>query len=169
MSLMPPAINIKTGRKVTDCKKNSFAKEELMNQILKDRIEVLVRFNEADPLGIVWHGHYIRYFEDGREAFGNKYGIGYLDFYRKNIIIPVVNIDCSYKRSLKYGEKVAVETTFIPCEAAKLKFEYRLFNAATGDLVATGSSVQVFLDKETSMLQLTNPVFFEEWKSKMGL
>mgnify|MGYP000948761973 CR=1 FL=1 len=140
-----------------------------MNQILKDRIEVLVRFNEADPLGIVWHGHYIRYFEDGREAFGNKYGIGYLDFYRKNIIIPVVNIDCSYKRSLKYGEKVAVETTFIPCEAAKLKFEYRLFNAATGELVATGSSVQVFLDKETSVLQLTNPVFFEEWKSKMGL
>ena len=140
-----------------------------MNQILKDRIEVLVRFNEADPLGIVWHGHCIRYFEDGREAFGNKYGIGYLDFYRKNIIIPVVNIDCSYKRSLKYGEKVAVETTFIPCEAAKLKFEYRLFNAATGELVATGSSVQVFLDKETSVLQLTNPVFFEEWKSKMGL
>lgn len=140
-----------------------------MNPILTDRIEVLVRFNEADPLGIVWHGHYIRYFEDGREAFGNKYGIGYLDFYRKNIIIPVVNIDCSYKRSLKYGEKVAVETIFIPCEAAKLKFEYRLYNAATGDLVATGSSVQVFLDKETSVLQLTNPVFFEEWKNKMGL
>lgn len=140
-----------------------------MNPILTDRIEVLVRFNEADPLGIVWHGHYIRYFEDGREAFGNKYGIGYLDFYRKNIIIPVVNIDCSYKRSLKYGEKVAVETTFIPCEAAKLKFEYRLYNAATGDLVATGSSIQVFLDKETSVLQLTNPVFFDEWKSKMGL
>jgi acyl-CoA thioester hydrolase len=140
-----------------------------MSQILTDRIEVLVRFNEADPLGIVWHGHYIRYFEDGREAFGNKYGIGYLDFYRKNIIIPVVNIDCSYKRSLRYGEKVAVETTFIPCEAAKLKFEYRLFNAANGELVATGSSVQVFLDKETSVLQLTNPVFFEEWKSKMDL
>ena len=140
-----------------------------MDKNYSDRIEVTVRFNEADPLGIVWHGHYIRYFEDGREAFGNKYGIGYLDFYRKNIIIPVVNIECSYKRSLKYGEKVAVETTFIPCEAAKLKFEYRLFNAASGDLVATGSSVQVFLDKETSALQLTNPVFFEEWKSKMGV
>ncbi len=105
-----------------------------MDKNYSDRIEVRVRFNEADPLGIVWHGHYIRYFEDGREAFGNKYGIGYLDFYRKNIIIPVVNIECSYKRSLKYGEKVAVETTFIPCEAAKLKFEYRLFNAASGDL-----------------------------------
>ena len=136
---------------------------------LSERIEVNVCFNEADPLGIVWHGHYIRYFEDGREAFGNKYGIGYLDFYRQNIIIPVVHIDCSYKRSLKYGEKVIVETNFIPTDAAKLKFEYKLYNTTKGELVATGSSVQVFLDKETSVLQLTNPSFFEEWKKKMGI
>lgn len=32
----------------------------------------LVRFNEADPLGIVWHGHYASYFEDARAAFGDK-------------------------------------------------------------------------------------------------
>ena len=140
----------------------------MLKQLI-ERIEVNVRFNEADPLGIVWHGHYIRYFEDGREAFGNKYGIGYLDFYHKNFIIPVVNIECSYKRSLKYGEKVIVETRFIPCDAAKLKFDYHVYNAGKGELVATGSSVQVFLDKETSVLQLTNPHFFEEWKKKQGL
>ena len=51
--------------------------------ILKTETEILVRFNEADPLGIVWHGHYIRYFEDGREDFGKSYGIGYLDFYNE--------------------------------------------------------------------------------------
>jgi acyl-CoA thioester hydrolase len=136
---------------------------------LSEKIEVNVRFNEADPLGIVWHGHYIRYFEDGREAFGNKYGVGYLDFYRQNIIIPVVHIECSYKRSLRYGEKVIVETNFFPSDAAKLKFEYKLYNTTKGELVATGSSVQVFLDKETSVLQLTNPSFFEEWKRKMGI
>ena len=140
-----------------------------MSKNLSERIKVNVRFNEADPLGIVWHGHYIRYFEDGREAFGNKYGVGYLDFYRKNIIIPVVHIDCSYKRSLRYGDKVVVETIFLPTDAAKLKFEYNLYNLDKNELVATGSSIQVFLDKETSTLQLTNPSFFEEWKKKMGI
>lgn len=139
-----------------------------MEQQLTDRVEVLVRFNEADPLGIVWHGHYVRYFEDGREAFGNKYGIGYLDFYRRNIVIPIVHIDCSYKRSLRYGDRVIVETIFLPTEAAKLHFEYKLYNLDRNELVATGSSIQVFLDKETSALQLTNPSFFEEWKKKMG-
>jgi acyl-CoA thioester hydrolase len=115
-------------------------------------------------LGIVWHGHYIRYFEDGREAFGNKYGIGYLNFYNQGFIVPVVHVECNYKRSLRYGEKVIVETHYVPCEAAKLKFEYKLYNADTGQIVATGSSIQVFLDRENSSLQLTNPPFYEDWK-----
>lgn len=128
--------------------------------------EVLVRFNEADPLGIVWHGHYIRYFEDGREDFGNRYGIGYLDFFKQGFVIPVVNVDCSFKKSLRYGDSVMVETTYVPCDAAKIQFHYRLFNKKTNDLVATGKSVQVFLDREHSGLQLLNPPFFEEWKRK---
>ena len=136
---------------------------------LSSRTEVLVRFNEADPLGIVWHGHYIRYFEDGREAFGNMHGIGYLDVYKKGFVIPIVSVHCEFKRSLRYGDRVIVETKFVPCEAAKMKFNYRLYNAATDELVATGSSVQVFLDKDGSILQLSNPPFFEEWKKSHGL
>jgi acyl-CoA thioester hydrolase len=139
-----------------------------MQNEMSERTEILVRFNEADPLGIVWHGHYIRYFEDGREAFGNKYGIGYLDFYAQGFIVPVVHINCEYKRSLRYGERVIVETTYLPCDAAKLKFSYRLFNKNTNQLVASGSSMQVFLEKEQSTLQLVNPPFFEEWKKKHG-
>jgi acyl-CoA thioester hydrolase len=137
-----------------------------MENKLVTKTEILVRFNEADPLGIVWHGHYIRYFEDGREDFGNRYGIGYLDFFKNGFVIPIVNVDCSFKKSLRYGDTVIVETNFIPCDAAKIKFSYRLFNKKTQELVATGSSVQVFLDKEHSSLQLLNPPFFEAWKRK---
>lgn len=137
----------------------------MLNKLIV-RTEILVRFNEADPLGIVWHGHYIRYFEDGREAFGNQYGIGYLDFYKKGYIIPVVHVECSFKKSLRYGDTVIVETTYAPCDAAKLLFSYRLYNKKNHQLVATGASTQVFLDSKDSNLQLTNPPFFEIWKSK---
>jgi len=140
-----------------------------MKKFLTERTEIPVRFNEADPLGIVWHGHYIRYFEDGREAFGNTHGLRYLDFYKQGYVVPIVSVNCDYKMSLRYGDKMIVETKYIPCEAAKLKFEYKLYNTVKGELVATGSSIQVFLDKETSVLQLTNPSFYEEWKKKMGI
>ncbi|MEO6252438.1 MAG: acyl-CoA thioesterase [Ferruginibacter sp.] len=140
-----------------------------MKKELSNRTEILVRFNEADPLGIVWHGHYIRYLEDGREAFGNMHGIGYLEVYKLGFVIPVVSVQCDFKRSLRYGDRVMVETKYIPTEAAKMKFTYRLFNAETGELVATGSSVQVFLSKDDSVLQLANPPFFEDWKKKHDL
>lgn len=140
-----------------------------MNKELTNRTEVLVRFNEADPLGIVWHGHYIRYFEDGREAFGKDHGLGYLDVYKQGFVTPIVSVKCDYKKSLRFGDRVIVETIYVPCEAAKINFNFRLYNADTGDLVAVGSSVQVFLDKEGSILQLNNPPFFEQWKQQQGL
>ena len=140
-----------------------------MKNELTCNTEVQVRFNEADPLGIVWHGHYIRYFEDGREAFGNMQGLSYLDVYKQGFVIPVVQVQCDFKLSLRYGDKLIVETKYVPTDAAKMKFTYRLFNAATGKLVATGSSVQVFLDKDESVLQLSNPPFFDAWKKKHGL
>lgn len=128
--------------------------------------EIAVRFNEADPLGIVWHGHYVRYFEDGREAFGQAFGLSYLDIYKHGYSVPVVKIDLDYKKSLKYGDRVIIETVFVPCHAAKLQFIYRLYNAVTKELVAKGSTTQVFLNHPENNLQLINPPFFEAWKQK---
>jgi acyl-CoA thioester hydrolase len=133
---------------------------------LSYRTELVVRFNEADPLGIVWHGHYVRYFEDGREAFGNEYGLSYLDVYKEGYVVPVVKFQCDYKKSLRYGDKMFIDTTYTPCLAAKLLFSYQLYNAKTMELVAKGSSVQVFLDLKTNALHLTNPPFFQTWKEK---
>jgi acyl-CoA thioester hydrolase len=139
-----------------------------MNKTLTLRTEVAVRFNEADPLGIVWHGHYVRYFEDGREAFGNKFGCGYLDFYRNGFVVPIVKIDCDYKKSLRYGDMVIIEATYHPTVAAKMHFTYQLFHGKTGEMVAKGSTTQVFLDVENNILQLATPEFFQEWKRQNG-
>ncbi len=131
---------------------------------LSHAIEVQVRFNEADPLGIVWHGHYIRYFEDGREAFGKEYGIGYMHFFKENVVVPIVHTECHYKKPLKFGDTVVVESTYHPCKAAKLIFSYKLYKKGDTATVATGTTTQVFLDKDSQTLLLNNPVFFQQWK-----
>jgi acyl-CoA thioester hydrolase len=137
--------------------------------VLTDQTEVVVKFNEADPLGIVWHGHYIRYFEDGREAFGKRYGVAYLDFYHNGLAVPVVSVNCDYKKPLRYGDSVIVETTFVNSPAAKLKFEYKVYESKTRTLVATGASLQVFVNAKSFALELTIPEFFEKWKKKWSL
>lgn len=137
--------------------------------MLSHQTEVIVRFNEADPLGIVWHGHYVRYFEDGREAFGKVHGISYLDCYSHGLAIPVVSVQCRYSKPLRYGDTVLVETSYVDSAAAKLMFNYRIFEAKGRTLVANGSSVQVFVDAKSFELQLTLPPFFETWKKKHNL
>lgn len=133
---------------------------------LSHSTELEVKFSEADPLGIVWHGHYIRYFEDGREAFGKHYGLKYLDFYKHDIVVPIVNVTCDYKRILRYGHKILLTTTYIDTRAAKLLFEYRAHDVQTNELVATGSTVQVFMHKDSLELMLYPPQFIIDWKSK---
>jgi len=49
--------------------------------MLKNTTQIIVKFSEVDSLRVVWHGHYVRYFEDGREAFGKQYNLGYLDIF----------------------------------------------------------------------------------------
>src|SRR5687767_9913438 len=133
---------------------------------MKHKTEITVRFNEADPLGIVWHGHYVRYFEDGREAFGKEFNLSYLDFYRNGLVVPIVTIQCDYKKPLRYGDDMIIHTIYEPTLAAKLQFRYEIFLAEKNELVATGSSTQVFLDGKSMELLLTVPPFFEQWKNK---
>ncbi len=134
---------------------------------LSEKTETAIRFSEVDSMGVVWHGNYIKYFEDGREAFGNKYGLAYMDFYERGILTPLVKMSIDFKRPVLYGEKIIIEIKYIDCEAAKLKYEYIIYQKSNMNIVATGSSVQAFLDINMELL-LTFPPFFVEWKKKWG-
>jgi acyl-CoA thioester hydrolase len=135
--------------------------------MLQQKTTFRVRFNETDPLGIVWHGHYITYFEDGREDFGRHHGISYLDLQREGFYTPIVKCVCDYKSPLRHGDEAVIESTFINQSAAKIVFKYKIMHSS-GRLIATGETVQVFTDTQGE-LQLTNPAFFEAWKRERGL
>jgi acyl-CoA thioester hydrolase len=122
----------------------------------------------VDSMGVVWHGNYIKYFEDGREAFGNLYGINYMDFYNEGVLIPVVKVSCDYKKPLKYGDTATIETRFVNCDAAKLQYEYTIYRNHTDEIIATGTSLQVFLNTDMELL-LDFPPFYYEWKKKHHL
>ncbi len=137
--------------------------------MLSHKTEIRVRFNEADPLGIVWHGHYVRYFEDGREGFGKHFSLSYMDFYNVGLVVPIVSLQCDYKKPLRYGDNMIIHTMYEPTLAAKLIFRYEIFEANKNILVASGSTTQVFVDGKTFELHLTPPAFFEQWKNKWNV
>jgi len=131
---------------------------------LKISHKIRVRFNETDPVGIVWHGNYLKYFEDGREAFGRHYKISYLDQKSFGYTSPIIKSSCEHKLPLYYGDEAIIETTYINSQSTKLIFEYKIFNG-NKKLVCSGKTIQVFLDKNGN-LSLTDPDFYFKWKKE---
>lgn len=127
--------------------------------------EIEVRFSEVDSMSIVWHGNYAKYFEDAREEFGRKYGLGYLKIFGEGFYAPLVKLDFDYKKPLIYGDKMVVEIEYIPTESAKICFKYRIYSGEGEKqaLMASGNSMQVFLDKQYQLVW-SNPEFYEAWK-----
>ena len=79
--------------------------------MLSAEVTVNIRFSDTDAMGVVWHGNYLRFLEDAREAFGNKYGLTYLDMYHNGYFTPIVKVDIDYKSPVYYGEKAKVVAT----------------------------------------------------------
>lgn len=136
-------------------------------ELLTASKELDIRFSEVDSMNIVWHGAYVSYFEDAREAFGARYGLGYLDIFHQGFYAPLVDMHFSFKQPLIYGERARVEITYVPTEAAKLKFTYQIFGCKDNRLIATGDTTQVFLDMTYKMV-LYGPDFYLQWKKEHG-
>jgi len=127
-------------------------------------VERVVRFEEVDPLGIVWHGRYPSYFEDGRVLLGEKYGIGYMDFYRQGVVAPIKQLHVDYQRPLEFGEPFTIEAILHWSDAARLNHEFILRNAQ-GEVTTTGYSVQLLMDQQRNVLMLP-PAFYEAFRQR---
>lgn len=132
---------------------------------LSETLDFDIRFSEVDSMHIAWHGSYVLYFEDAREAFGRKYDLGYLLMFGKGVYAPLVDLRIQYKKPLTYGMKPRITITYRPTTAAKIIFDYCIRDSADDSVIATGYSIQVFLDHQHKLM-LYNPPFYEAWKQK---
>ena len=124
-----------------------------------------IRFSEVDSMNVVWHGSYPLYFEDAREAFGKKFGLDYLTIFSNGYFAPLVELSFNYKSPIVYGMHPSIRITYIPSAAAKIIFEYEIFNPADGKTIATGRSVQVFMNRDYTLVW-DAPEFYRQWRCK---
>jgi acyl-CoA thioester hydrolase len=135
---------------------------------LKASKEIEIRFSEVDMMQVVWHGAYALYFEDAREAFGAKYGLSYMGYVDHGYFAPIVEQTIHYKKPIRYGMKPRIDIIYRPTEAAKIVFDYEIYDTEDESLIATGHSVQVFMDMKYNLVW-ENPEFYLEWKRKYDI
>ena len=138
-------------------------------EFLSHTCQVRVRFQEVDCLNVVWHGHYVTYLEEGRNAFGREFELGYQDVQREGYIVPLVHVSLDYLAPARMGDVLTVTTRLHPDEAARVGFSY-LIADSEGKTLATGRTVQAFTDLSGTLV-LTRPRFFtefwERWEARI--
>lgn len=127
-----------------------------------------IRFSEVDSMNVVWHGSYPLYFEDARETFGAKYDLTYMGYFDHGYFAPIVELSFQYKKPIKYGMRPRIDIIYRPTEAAKVVFDYEIHDPEDESLIATGHSVQVFMDRAYQLVW-ENPAFYIEWKKRWGV
>ncbi len=135
---------------------------------LKTSKLIEIRFSEVDSMNVVWHGHYPLYLEDAREAFGAEYDLGYMRYVENGCYAPIVEMDFQFKHPLTYGMRPRIDIIFRPTDAAKIVFDYEIHDSESELLIATGHTVQVFMDLNYQLMWYAPP-FFEEWKKRWGV
>ena len=122
-----------------------------------DETEFRVRFNEVDSWGMVWHGHYIAWFEVGRMALLRKFRLLPQDFAQMGYLAPVVELKCSFKEPARLDEEILLRTSIRKPTKAALTFLFQALRKKDRKLLVSGEETQVLLTLDGRMLYYLPP------------
>ena len=123
---------------------------------ISETIRVRVRFSEIDPIKMVWHGNYVKYMEDAREAFGRRYGLGYQLIFDSGYYAPVYDMHLRYMAPATLDDELDVKITWLDEPGAKICFTYGRPEAVTWSSRLIQSSCSLHM---TDSWRHPSPVF----------
>lgn len=112
------------------------------------------RYAETDQMGIVHHSNYPVWFEAGRTEFLKKTGISNSQIEAKGILLPLSQMECSFKNPARYEDEIVVKTRIRRMTCVRIEFEYEVLNDENGLLLATGSTSHAWTDKHLKPLNI---------------
>lgn len=119
-------------------------------------IEVTVAFHDIDIIGVMWHGHYLKYLETARWALMDRLDFGYDTMVASGYAWPIVEMHVKYLHAARMGDRLSVRASLIEWEN-RITVNYLVTRMADQERVARGKSVQVAVDAKTHALQFETP------------
>ena len=107
----------------------------------------------ADHAGVMWHGSYFQFLEEGRIDALNQVGMKYSNLSEKGYEIPVISAQIKYKISFTHGEKVLLISQFNLVNKIRLNCK-TLFLKINGNIGAEALINLVFVRKEKKKIKL---------------
>lgn len=124
-------------------------------------VEVEVRFHDVDMVGVVWHGHYLRYIENARWAMMNQLGYGLDRMVESGFAWPIVELHAKYISPARFGDRLRARASLVEWES-RLALNYLVSRTDDGARIVRARTVQVAVDARSGELQFATPADFTE-------
>lgn len=121
-----------------------------------------VQYYETDRMGITHHSNYIRWMEEARVDFLSQIGWDYAKLEDMGIISPVLNVNCDYKKTTTFSDRISISVSVKEFKGVKLYLAYEMKDK-DGNVVCLGTSSHAFLNTEGKPVRIKNeyPELFE--------
>jgi acyl-CoA thioester hydrolase len=117
-----------------------------------------VRFFETDQMGVVHHAAYITWFEEGRSAFTRAIGYPYSRMEAEGLSLAVAEVQARYRRPARYDEEVIIACCLEQLLSRGINFSYEIRRAADRELLVTGYSKHVAVDRSGAVVRIAEHV-----------
>ena len=107
-----------------------------------------VRYRECDRMGVVYHSHYLDYFEAARTEALRSTGISYRELEDSGVIMPVVDLGVTYRRPAHYDDLLAITCYFPEPPTTRLVTSYEVRRDGDDEVLVTGRVTLCFVDSE---------------------
>ena len=102
-----------------------------------------VPFHDLDPLQMVWHGNYLKYFDIARSELFTSAGLDLFDYFKRtNYLFPITKTSTKHIVSLGYRDEFTCKATCIETQY-KIVIDFKIRLVRNNQICAKGRSEQV--------------------------
>lgn len=131
---------------------------------MKHIFETKVYYADTDAYGVVWHGAYLRWMEQGRVELCTALGLDLIAMKNMDILLPVTNMNVRYKASARLNDNIIIETWLEKCNGLLITFKQtireketnKLFICATFDVVAINEAGKLYRKMPDDLFEKLN-------------
>lgn len=123
---------------------------------LSHEIEWTPAFHDLDPMDVVWHGNYVKFIGEARDALLARLHYDYPAMRESGYAWPIVDMRLKYVAPATYGQKLKIRCEIVEWEN-RLKIDYVIRDAATGKKLTTAYTIQLAVSIATREMSFVCP------------
>ena len=120
-------------------------------------IQMKVPFYDLDPMQMVWHGNYLKYFDMARSELFDVLGIDLLAYFRRtNYLFPITKTTTKHIISLRYRDEFKCKATVVEAQY-KIVVDFKIRLTSNNQICTKGRSEQVAVKYPETEIQFEIP------------